>query len=120
MRPCATAGEAAALDDKTRVAWAGHPHHRVVDNSTGFEDKVWRVTQEVVEAVGLPTAASHRRRFLVDPAAALALIDTLPADHVTAGPPHTSPRRIPQLKHNLCGSVGCVGWGFGDQTGIPC
>jgi hypothetical protein len=37
------------VDERTREAWSSHPKHRVVDNSTGFDEKVWRVTQEVVE-----------------------------------------------------------------------
>ena len=34
-----TASEAAAVDDKLIAAWTGHPHLRVIDNSTNFEDK---------------------------------------------------------------------------------
>lgn len=79
-----TAEEARALDERTRLAWAKHPRHRVVDNSTGFDEKVWRVTQEVVEAVGLPKAAVHRRRFTVDKTMAARLIDDLPENAVTA------------------------------------
>jgi len=37
-----------------------------------------------MEAVGLPSAASHRRRFVVKADAAAALIDALPEDTVTA------------------------------------
>lgn len=79
-----TAEEAASLDEKTRLAWVAHPRHRVVDNSTAFDEKVWRVTQEVVEAVGLPTAAVHRRRYVVDEPAAARLIAALPDNCVTA------------------------------------
>lgn len=79
-----TAEEAAGLDELTRLAWVRHPRHRVVDNSTPFDEKVWRVTQEVVEAVGLPTAAVHRRRFIVDAAAAARLVERLPGTAVTA------------------------------------
>ena len=33
-----SAAEAAQLDDKLIAAWTGHPHLRVIDNSTGFEE----------------------------------------------------------------------------------
>ena len=80
-----TAEEAASLDERTRLAWVKHPRHRVVDNSTPFDEKVWRVTQEVVEAVGLPTAAVHRRRYIVEAAAAARLVEGLPDNAVKAG-----------------------------------
>ncbi len=32
--------KAAALDDSLIAAWTGHPHFRVIDNSTGFEEKM--------------------------------------------------------------------------------
>ena len=35
--------EAAALDDKLISAWTGHPHLRVIDNSTDFEGKMRRL-----------------------------------------------------------------------------
>ena len=79
-----TAEEAASLDERTRLAWITHPRHRVVDNSTPFDEKVWRVTQEVVEAVGLPTAAVHRRRYIVEAAAAARLVEGLPDNAVKA------------------------------------
>ena len=35
-----TVEQAAALDDKLIAAWTGHPHLRIIDNATGFEDKL--------------------------------------------------------------------------------
>lgn len=35
-----TVEEAAALDDKLISAWTGHPHLRVIDNTSTFEDKM--------------------------------------------------------------------------------
>ena len=32
--------QAAALDDKLIAAWTGHPHFRVIDNSSDFEEKI--------------------------------------------------------------------------------
>ena len=37
-----TVEQAAALDDRLIAAWTGHPHLRVIDNSTDFEDKLKR------------------------------------------------------------------------------
>jgi len=60
-----TADQAVEVDFKLRNAWSGHPNHVVVDNSTEFEGKVWRVTQQVANLVGLPAGKSCRRRFLL-------------------------------------------------------
>lgn len=43
--------EARALDRKILTCWRGHPHHRVVDNSTDFEGKLARATRHVLELV---------------------------------------------------------------------
>ena len=42
-----TPEEAAALDDKLIDAWSGHPHFRIIDNSTGFDDKMKRLVTEI-------------------------------------------------------------------------
>ena len=49
-----TPEEAAALDDKLISAWTGHPHLRVIDNSSNFEDKMAGavVTGEPVAVAG--------------------------------------------------------------------
>ena len=44
--------EAARLDDSLIKAWAGHPHLRVIDNSTGFEEKMDRLLAEISEFLG--------------------------------------------------------------------
>lgn len=61
-----TAAEAAELDYKLRDAWTGHPHLRIVDNSTGFEEKVNRVIAQVCAVVGVPEPLEIERKFLVD------------------------------------------------------
>ena len=38
---------AAELDRKVEAAWRRHPHHRVIDNSTGFDEKLERVWAEI-------------------------------------------------------------------------
>ena len=60
-----TAAQAAELDYKLRDAWTGHPHLRVVDNSTGFEEKVKRVISNVCTVVGVPEPLEIERKFLV-------------------------------------------------------
>lgn len=49
----------------TKNAWIGHPHLRVIDNSTGFEDKIRRVLQEACQVLGVPTPVERERKFLV-------------------------------------------------------
>ena len=41
--------QAAALDDRIIAAWTGHPHLRVIDNTTDFEEKLIR---RVVDDLG--------------------------------------------------------------------
>lgn len=57
--------EAAALDTKTRDAWVGHSHLRVIDNSTGFSEKIDRLIKEVFAAMGVPTPVETERKFLI-------------------------------------------------------
>ena len=42
-----TVEQAAALDDKLIAAWTGHPHLRIIDNTTDFEDKLKRLIAEI-------------------------------------------------------------------------
>ena len=44
-----TPEEAAILDDRVLSAWTGHPHLRVIDNSTDFEGKMQRLIREITE-----------------------------------------------------------------------
>lgn len=60
-----SAEQAAALDTITRDAWLGHPHLRVIDNSTGFSDKIDRLIKEVFVAMGVPTPIETERKFLI-------------------------------------------------------
>jgi CYTH domain-containing protein len=67
-----SAVEARRLDDAVRDAWIGHAHLRVIDNSTGFENKVMRVLTAACEVVGIPEPMEVERKFLIaaSPAAA--------------------------------------------------
>lgn len=58
--------EAAALDDKLISAWTGHPHLRVIDNSTNFEDKMKRLIAEISSFLGEPEPFEIERKFLIE------------------------------------------------------
>jgi len=61
-----TLEEAAALDDKLIYAWTGHPHLRVIDNSTSFEGKMKRLIAEISAFLGEPEPFEIERKFLID------------------------------------------------------
>lgn len=61
-----TPEEAAALDDKLIAAWTGHPHFRVIDNSTGFEEKMKRLIAEISAFLGEPEPYEIERKFLIE------------------------------------------------------
>lgn len=57
--------EARALDGKLHDAWVGHPHLRVIDNSTDFAGKMLRVVQALCRVVGVPEPVEIERKFLL-------------------------------------------------------
>ncbi|MDO5557326.1 MAG: AAA family ATPase [Clostridia bacterium] len=60
-----TPEEAKIADKKTRNAWIGHQHFRVIDNSTLFTEKVNRLIREVLFAMGLPIPLEIERKYLI-------------------------------------------------------
>lgn len=62
-----TPQQAIDLDEKTLQAWVGHPHLRVIDNSTNFADKLLRVRQEIFQVIGIPIPIEIERKFLIKP-----------------------------------------------------
>ncbi len=72
-----TPEEAAALDDKLIAAWTGHPHFRVIDNSTGFEEKMLRLIREITAFLGEPAPLEIERKFLIS-RPGLRLLEALP------------------------------------------
>ncbi|MBR3429766.1 MAG: AAA family ATPase [Clostridia bacterium] len=60
-----TVEEAAALDDKLIAAWTGHPHFRIIDNSTCFEEKMLRLIKEITSFLGEPTPMEIERKYLI-------------------------------------------------------
>ncbi len=61
-----TVEEARALDDKLIAAWTGHPHFRIIDNSTDFEDKLKRLINEMISFLGEPEPVSMQRKYLIE------------------------------------------------------
>ncbi len=61
-----TPEEAAEMDDRLIAAWTGHPHFRVIDNSSGFEDKLKRLVMEISAFLGEPEPYEIERKFLIE------------------------------------------------------
>lgn len=57
--------EARKLDDKIISAWTGHPHFRIIDNSTEFEEKLERLLKEITSFLGEPEPYEIERKFLI-------------------------------------------------------
>ena len=58
--------EAVVLDDKLISAWTGHPHLRVIDNTSTFEDKMKRLIDEIAFFLGEPVSYEIERKFLIE------------------------------------------------------
>lgn len=58
--------EAAAMDDDFIRCWAGHPHLRVIDNSTDFEGKMERLVREISYVMGELVPYEIERKYLVE------------------------------------------------------
>ena len=57
--------QAAALDDQLLASWTGHPHLRIIDNSTDFEGKLERVIAEILSFLGEPEPFEIERKYLI-------------------------------------------------------
>lgn len=60
-----TPEQSAMVDRRLREVWLGHPHLRVIDNSTSFEEKINRVITSISNVVGVPEPIEIERKFLV-------------------------------------------------------
>lgn len=60
-----TIEQAAELDDKLIAAWCGHPHFRMIDNSSTFEDKMKRLIHEISSFLGEPEPFEIERKYLI-------------------------------------------------------
>ena len=56
---------AAELDDRLIAAWTGHPHLRVIDNSTDFSSKMLRLIKEIAVFLGEPEPMEIERKYLI-------------------------------------------------------
>lgn len=61
-----SAKEAAELDDRLIAAWTGHPHFRIIDNSTDFEGKMKRLISGIAAFLGEPGPYEIERKFLIE------------------------------------------------------
>lgn len=61
-----TIEQASVLDDKLLAAWTGHPHLRVIDNTTDFEHKMLRLLSEISSFLGEPEPLEIERKFLIE------------------------------------------------------
>jgi transcriptional regulator with XRE-family HTH domain/CYTH domain-containing protein len=61
-----TIEEASRLDDSLISAWTGHPHFRIIDNSTAFEEKMKRLMREISCVLGEPDPYEIERKFLIE------------------------------------------------------
>lgn len=57
--------EARELDRLGLEAWSGHPHLAIVDNSTGFEEKIHRALSSLARVLDMPEPMEIERKFEV-------------------------------------------------------
>lgn len=60
-----TPDEAIRIDRAIRESWLGHPHLKLIDNRTGFEGKIKRTFEAIMQLLGLPAFAAKEERFIV-------------------------------------------------------
>ena len=73
-----TVEEAAKLDDNIIASWTGHPHFRIIDNSSDFETKMKRLLKEISNVLGEPEPYEIERKFLIE-MPDLEYLESLPA-----------------------------------------
>ena len=61
-----TPEQARELDKKIMSVWTGTPHLRIIDNSTDFEEKLNRLSEEVKAVIGIPEPLEIERKFLIE------------------------------------------------------
>jgi CYTH domain-containing protein/predicted ATPase len=58
-------GEALAIDQRLQRAYAGHPGHHIIDNSTSFEGKIRRVFEAICHVTGIPRPVQVERKYML-------------------------------------------------------
>jgi len=61
------AEEARQKDLRTRDAWAGHPHLKIIESCPDFEQKIHRLFAAICRMVGIPEPLEIERKFLIHP-----------------------------------------------------
>ena len=61
-----TIEEAIKSDNKLIDAWTGHPHLRIIDNSTNFDEKMRKLIKEISVFLGEPEPYEIERKFLIE------------------------------------------------------
>ena len=61
-----TAEQARNLDKRGISSWTGHPHLRVIDNSTNFEGKMEKLLSEIYSVLGEPIPLEIERKYLIE------------------------------------------------------
>lgn len=61
-----TPEQARELDRKALKAWTGHPHLKVIDNSTDFDGKISRAMNEIYAVLGEPVPSETTRKYLIE------------------------------------------------------
>lgn len=57
--------EAKKIDDRIISSWTGHPHFRIIDNSTDFTEKLEKLLKEITTFLGDPEPYEIERKFLI-------------------------------------------------------
>ena len=60
-----TPEEARDLDNRLIRAWTGHPYLKIIDNSTGFEEKIKRLVNEIIMFLGEQERVEIEKKYLV-------------------------------------------------------
>ncbi|MGN0793861.1 MAG: AAA family ATPase [Aristaeellaceae bacterium] len=61
-----TVEQAVEMDNRIIAAWTGHPHFRVVNNETDFEEKMRRLIREIATFLGGPEPLEIERKYLIE------------------------------------------------------
>src|SRR5262249_7256459 len=61
-----TPEQAVRLDGRIEEAYHRHPHLRVIDNSTDFEEKKRRVLREVCHVLGIPAPLETEAKYQIN------------------------------------------------------
>lgn len=60
-----TVEQAIEKDNLIISAWTGHPHLRIIDNSTDFKEKLFRLMREITSFLGEPEPFEIERKYLI-------------------------------------------------------